>query len=221
MSGERSVRVGGGWIQAPWRAARGSIRVLDPVVDTAGDQPDAAPGDGVCATAGGGCTLGPRRRRSTHSTRGCRPSSTSSRSRGNPSTLSIPGTNGSRCHGRRRRPRPSGDRGRGGGARRRRPGPSAGLPAGPVGRAAGTDRHRRVCGGLGPRRRGRGRPRRGPATAVEVEDVAFHANTAETGGGGLSGFRVAVTNSTFTDNAGGLYGGGLMGDASTLPLRSR
>ena len=49
--------VGGGCDSGAVEGSAGSIRVLDPVVDTAGDQPDAAPGDGVCATAGGGCTL--------------------------------------------------------------------------------------------------------------------------------------------------------------------
>ena len=207
--------VGGGCDSGAVEGSAGSIRVLDPVVDTAGDQPDAAPGDGVCATAGGGCTL----RAAAQEINALNPGLSTVEhiitiAPGIHPTLSIPGTNedlGATGDVDVRVPVVI----EGGGAVL----DGAGLDRvldfhGPVAVLRGLT----VTGGYaaGSARDGEGGGVRAvDATAVEVEDVAFHANTAETGGGGLSGLRLAVTNSTFTDNAGGLYGGGLMGDAST------
>jgi CSLREA domain-containing protein len=207
--------VGAGCDSGAVEGSAGSIRALDPVVDTEGDQPDAAPGDGVCATAGGGCTL----RAAAQEINALNPGlstveHTITIATGVHPTLSVPGTNE--------------DLGATGDVDVRVPVVIEG--GGAVLDGAGLDRvldfHGPVAvlrgltitGGYasGSARDGEGGGVRAiDATDLEVEDVAFHANTAATGGGGLSGLRLSVTNSAFTDNAGGLSGGGLLSDAST------
>lgn len=212
---------GGGCDAGAVEGSGGVVQVLDLLVDSAFDQVDVVPGDGVCATSGGACTL----RAAAQEINAVNPElplvgHTITIAPGVHPTLSIAGAGE--------------DLGATGDVDVRVPVVIEG--GGAVIDGAGLDRvldlHGQtavlrdltITGGraVGSSAAGDGGGvRASAATAVEVEGVTFHANTADRFGGGLgsvgngNGEPVTVSDSVFTANGAGI-GGGLFLEQGTI-----